>query len=66
MIRPRPKTRGELWDLMLDGVSCEVVTHNAETTAMLLRGWLATLDFTVRPSENEGWSIFEVTTQTPA
>jgi hypothetical protein len=32
----RPKTRGELWGLLLDGVPCEVVTSNVEITRHLL------------------------------
>lgn len=55
----RPRTRGELWDLLLDGVPCEVVTDNVEITTTLLDGWLATMPYKVRPSENEGWSVFE-------
>lgn len=55
----RPRTRGELWDLLLDGVPCEVVTENVEVTNMLLDGWLATMPYKVRPSENVGWSVFE-------
>jgi hypothetical protein len=55
----RPSTRGELWDLLLDGVQCEVVTSNVEITRHLIDGWLGSLDYKVRPSENEGWSVFE-------
>ncbi len=55
----RPTTRGELKDRLAHGETCEVVTSNAETTSMMLRGWLQFNGFTVHPSENEGWSIFE-------
>lgn len=55
----RPKTRGELARLLKSGVSCEVVSHNAEITEMLITGWLGVENLTVRPSENKGWSVFE-------
>ena len=55
----RPTTRGELRDRLARGETCEVVTSNATTTSMMLRGWLQFNGFTVRPSENDGWSIFE-------
>ncbi len=55
----RPKTRGELRDLLKDGIECEVVSSNAEITSVMLRGWLNFESFTVRQSENLGWSIFE-------
>ena len=57
----RPSTRGELRDLLISGVSCEVVTYVASMTAIMLEGWLNFSDFTVHPSENEGWTIFERT-----
>lgn len=41
------------------GVPCEVANHVAEMTAVMLRGWLNIATFTVRPSENNGWSVFE-------
>jgi hypothetical protein len=55
----RPKTRGELRDLLKDGIKCEVVSSNAEITEVMLRCWLNFKSFTVRQSENPGWSIFE-------
>jgi len=55
----RPKTRGELRDLLKSGVNCEVPTSNVEITSMLLRTWLEFESFTVRLSENSGWSVFE-------
>jgi hypothetical protein len=55
----RPRTRGELRDRLARGETCEVVTSNATITSMMLRGWLQFNGFTVRPSENEGWSLFE-------
>jgi hypothetical protein len=58
----RPKTRGELRDRLVRGETCEVVTSNVETTTMLLHGWLAFDKFSVRPSENDGWSLFEPST----
>ena len=55
----RPKTRGELLNLLKEGVACEVVSYTASMTAILLKGWLEFSSFTVRPSENIGWSVFE-------
>lgn len=55
----RPKTRGELRDLLKADVACEVVTDVVPMTEILLRGWLQFPYYTVRPSENEGWSVFE-------
>ena len=55
----RPKTRGELRDLLNSGVACEVVSSIAPMTGIMLMGWLNFPGFTVRPSENDGWSIFE-------
>lgn len=55
----RPRTRGELRDLLNSGVPCEVVSSNAMITAQMLQGWLNFSAFSVRPSENEGWSVFE-------
>jgi len=55
----RPTTRGELRDRLKRGETCEVVSGNATTTSMMLRGWLQFNGFTVRQSENEGWSLFE-------
>jgi hypothetical protein len=55
----RPGTRGELRDRLACGETCEVVTSNAEITSMILRGWLQFDGFTVRPSGNAGWSLFE-------
>lgn len=60
MTYDRPKTRGELARLLKSGVPCEVVTSNANITYSMLIGWLGFGDeLSVRPSENEGWSIFE-------
>ncbi len=58
----RPKTRGELRDLLLAGVPCEVASHVAEMTTVMLQGWLGVSKFSVRPSENAGWSVFEALT----
>lgn len=57
----RPATRGELRDMLREGIACEVVASNVETTSTLLRGWLEFGTFTVRPSENPGWAVFERT-----
>jgi hypothetical protein len=55
----RPKTRGELRDLLKDGIPCEVVSSNVSITSALLRGWLDFDSFTFRQSETPGWSVFE-------
>lgn len=55
----RPATRGELRKLLDSGVPCEVASHVAEMTRIMLDGWLPGSKFTVRPSENAGWSVFE-------
>ena len=55
----RPATRGELRDNLRGGVACEVAAHVAEMTATMLRGWLDFDAFTVRPSSNAGWTLFE-------
>lgn len=54
----RPKTRGELRDLLKDGTPCEVVSSNVSITSTLLK-CLDFDSFTVRPSETPGWSVFE-------
>lgn len=56
----RPRTRGELAKLLKAGKPCEVVSTNSDVTVMLLENWLGIEKVTVRPSENDGWSIFEV------
>jgi hypothetical protein len=55
----RPTTRGELRDRIARGETCEVAGHVAEMTAIMLRGWLQFDGFTMRPSANDGWSLFE-------
>ncbi len=55
----RPSTRGELRDLLAAGTPCEVASHVSEMTAVMLSGWLDFPNFTVRQSENTGWSVFE-------
>ena len=55
----RPATRGELRDRLAAGEACEVAGHVAEMTATMLRGWLDFDAFTVRPSANDGWTMFE-------
>ena len=58
----RPKTRGELRDKLKEGVSCEVVSYNAEFTSLLIQGWLEFDNFTMTPSHNVGWTVFVPTT----
>lgn len=55
----RPTTRGELKEKLSVGIPCEVASYAAEMTANLLRGWLEFDEFVTRPSENEGWTVFE-------
>ena len=54
----RPKTRGELVDALRNGIECEVVATNEETTTMLITNWLNPPPFTTRPSENKGWVVY--------
>lgn len=56
----RPTTRGELVAKLEEGVACEVVTHNVKTTKMLVDNWLTPPPYTIRPSENQGWTVFEL------
>ena len=55
----RPQTRGELRDKLASGISCEVAGHVASMTVIMLDGWLNFNEYTIRPSENEGWMVFE-------
>lgn len=59
MIYTRPSTRGELCDLLREGVSCEVATSTAEMTGIMLYYWLGVENYKTRPSENSGWTVFE-------
>ena len=61
----RPKTRGELRDKLKEGIQCEVASHTAEITSILVQGWLEFNNFSVRPSKNRGWSLFTPTERTP-
>ncbi len=54
----RPKTRGELRDKLKDGITCEVAEYVAESTAILLDGWLNFDDFSINNSDNQGWVLF--------
>jgi len=54
-----PLTRGELRDLLNAGVDCEVVEFTATFTALMLKDWLDCTDFSVIPSEREGWVVFK-------
>ena len=59
----RPTNRGSLVAKLRDGVSCEVIADNAETTCMLIDGWLNPPSYTVHPSKNEGWVVFKPDSQ---
>lgn len=61
----RPSTRGELCEKLKEGVECETVSYAAEMTSHILKGWLRFDAFTTRPSENEGWTVFEPELTTP-
>lgn len=58
MALPRPKTRGELARRLRAGEACEVAAYVAESTDIMLRGWLNLSAFTVAPSANQGWAVF--------
>lgn len=59
----RPKTRGELYDALKNGIKCECVTSNVEFTSLALQSLNAMgcgdVKFKTYPSENIGWSIYE-------
>jgi hypothetical protein len=61
----RPKTRGELRNLLKTGIKCEVVASNEEITTIMLNSLniLKTdnciVEFKTYPSANEGWVIYE-------
>jgi len=55
----RPPTRGDLRKMLSTGVACEVASHVAEMTAVMLKGWMDFEMFTIRNSENPGWTVFE-------
>ena len=55
----RPTTKGELRDRLKQDQTCEVATMAAEMAAIGLRGWLEFDRFTMRQSDNEGWTLFE-------
>lgn len=55
----RPRTRGDLVRALHAGTPCEVVADNESTTRILIDGWLNPPPYTVRPSENAGWVVFE-------
>ena len=59
----RPKTRGELYDALKNGIKCECVTSNVEFTSLALQSLNALgcgdVKFKTYPSKNIGWSIYE-------
>lgn len=59
----RPETRGELRDRLKNGERCEVAFYVAESTVLMLHGWLEFHDFDIRLSPNQGWVIFEPNSQ---
>lgn len=60
----RPKTRGELYQCLKNGIKCEVVASNEEFTSLALQSISITqksdLKFKTTKSENEGWVIYEL------
>lgn len=59
----RPKTRGELYDNLQQGIKCEVVASNESitTTLLITIGLMKkeVLNIKTYPSENEGWVVYE-------
>lgn len=55
----RPRTRGELAEKLRAGTPCEVAGSAVSFTIIALRDWLNFDRFSVRPSENKGWCVFE-------
>ena len=59
-VRRRPTTRGELVSFLKQGIECEVVTSNKETTNMFLNGWLNfSKKYKTYDSENIGWTVYK-------
>lgn len=59
----RPKTRGELYDKIKEGIKCEVVASNESFTSLALQT-IAIIKkegfkFKTSPSKNIGWVIYE-------
>lgn len=57
----RPSTRGELAKRLKAGETCEVAGHVVEMTSLMLKYWLGCEDFTVVPSPNPGWVLYQPT-----
>jgi len=59
----RPKTRGELYDKIKEGIKCEVVASNESFTSLALQTIAIIkkegIKFKTSPSKNIGWVIFE-------
>jgi hypothetical protein len=56
----RPKTRGELANLLKTGNQCEIVSDNVQITLILLKAWLGVDNVKVSPSTNCGWTILKI------
>jgi hypothetical protein len=59
----RPKTRGELYEKLQEGVECEVVSSQRNITPPLLQSLAIikkeSLEIDIRFSENIGWDIYK-------
>lgn len=56
----RPTTRGELAKRLKAGEACEVVADNEEITSLMLSAWLECENFSVTPSSNPGWVVYNL------
>ena len=57
----RPRTRGELVELLEKNIKCEVVATNETITSILLNMYWNFYKFKTYPSKNVGWVIYEAT-----
>ena len=59
----RPKTRGELFNKLKEGIKCEVVASNEEITSICINSLIIlnkeNLEYKTYPSTNFGWVIYE-------
>lgn len=56
----RPKTVGELLDLLKEGIKCEVAANAEKITSIKLDGWLNFENkYKTKISKNKGWVIYE-------
>ncbi len=52
----RPETRGDLKEKLMSGTTCEINERDTMTVIML-KGWLEFDEFSIQPSDNEGYVL---------